>query len=256
MDPIRVGLQVRALRLLKELRQDDLAGIARLSRALVSRVERGLIENVRVGDLDRVARALGARLDVRLRWNGESLDRLLDEAHAALVNTMVALLRGAGWEVAVEVSFSIWGERGSIDILAFHPATGILLVIEVKSRVPDSQEMLATLDRKARLAKQVAAERGWEVRSVARLLVIADTMTARRRVARLASTFDTSYPVRGHAVRRWLRQPAGSISGLLFLSYAPAGSTRNASRVHQRVRRQPRARRAPESGVSARPGSV
>jgi hypothetical protein len=25
-----------------------------------------------------------------------------------------------GWEAVVEASFSIWGERGSIDILAWH----------------------------------------------------------------------------------------------------------------------------------------
>jgi len=237
MDAIRLGLQLRALRIRKELRQDDVGRLARLSRALVSRLERGLIENVRVGDLDRVAKGLGARLDVRLRWNGEGLDRLLDEAHAALVDVVVALLRAAGWEVAVEVSFAIWGERGSIDILAYHRATGILLVVEVKSAVPDNQEMLAALDRKVRLATQIAGERGWQVRAVARLLVIADTMTSRRRVARLASTFEAAFPVRGHAVRRWLREPTAPVAGLLFLTYAPPGSGRKARSVRERVRR-------------------
>ena len=43
----------------------------------------------------------------------------------------------AGWDVATEVSFNVRGERGSIDILAFHQATGSLLVIEIKSVVPD-----------------------------------------------------------------------------------------------------------------------
>ena len=36
--------------------------------------------------------ALGARLDCRLLWNGEALDRLLDESHAALVETVVLWL--------------------------------------------------------------------------------------------------------------------------------------------------------------------
>ena len=38
------------------------------------------------------------------------------------------LLTAAGWEVAPEVSFSIYGERGVIDVLARHPTAGSLLV--------------------------------------------------------------------------------------------------------------------------------
>ena len=43
--------------------------------------------------------------------------------------------------MATEVSFSVYGERGSIDILAFHASTGSLLVIEIKSVVPDMQSI-------------------------------------------------------------------------------------------------------------------
>lgn len=251
MNGIRLGLQFRALRIRKELRQEDASRIARLSRALISRIERGLIDNIRVVDLERAATAVGATLDVRLRWHGEMLDRLLDEAHAAIVDMVVVLLRAAGWEVAVEVSFSIWGERGSIDVLAFHRSTGILLVVEVKSVVPDSQATLAGIDRKARLGRQIATERGWAVNAVARLLVIGDSSTSRRRVARLASTFDAVFPVRGAAVRRWVRNPAEPISGLLFLAYAPLGSTTNASQARERVRR----RANPARGAHARPNA-
>jgi hypothetical protein len=64
--------------------------------------------------------ALGADLDLFLRWRGERLDRLLDEDHAAIVEAVVRLLREDEWDVAIEVSFSKWGERGSIDVLGFH----------------------------------------------------------------------------------------------------------------------------------------
>ena len=37
-------------------------------------------------------------------------------------SAMVQRLRPDGWEVATEVSFNVYGERGSIDILAFHAA--------------------------------------------------------------------------------------------------------------------------------------
>ena len=122
-------------------------------------------------------------------------------------------LRGLGWVVEVEVSFSIWGERGSIDIFAFHPLFGALLVVEIKSVVADSQATLHGLDRKARLAREVIQGRGWSVRHVSRLLVIGATATSRRRVARLAATYDAALPDRGTVARRWLRDPGSAARG-------------------------------------------
>jgi transcriptional regulator with XRE-family HTH domain len=238
MDAIRFGQQFRALRLRKDLRQEDVGRIAKLSRPLISRIDRGRIENIQLGELERAAAALGATVDLRLRWNGEQLDRLLDEAHARLVENVVSSLRETGWEVAVEVSFSIWGERGSIDVFAVHPSTGIVLVVEVKSVVPDSQQTLHVLDRKTRLAPQLAKDRGWKGRGVARLLVVGDSATSRRRIARLSTTYETAFPVRGVEVRRWLKDPRLPFSGLLFVAYAPEGSVMTSRPGRQRVRRR------------------
>ena len=217
------------------MRQSDVGAV---SRSKVSRIERGLIATLTVGDLNLAAAAVGATLDIHLRWNGERLDRLMDEAHARLVELVVRLLRVAGWDVEVEVSFSIWGERGSIDVFAYHRLSGMVLVVEVKSVVPDSQSMLHALDRKTRLARKIAEERGWIVRDVARVLVIGDSATSRRRVSRLTATFDVAFPLRGVGVRRWLREPTGPISGLMLLSSAQGVSTNVASTARERVRRR------------------
>src|SRR5712671_327901 len=248
MDGIRFGHQFRALRLRKDMRQEDVGRIAKLSRALISRIDRGRIENIQLGQLERAAAALGATVDLRLRWNGEQLDRLLDEAHAHLVELVVSALREAAWEVSVEVSFAVWGERGSIDVLAFHASTGIVLVVEVKSVVPDSQQMLHALDRKTRLAAELATVRGWKCRGVARLLVVGDSATSRRRIARLSTTYATAFPFRGREVRRWLDDPRAPMSGLLFVAYAPRGSATTSRPGQQRVR--------PRRGRSKRPGIV
>ena len=94
----------------------------------------------------RSVRAIAAAADAymvsELRWRGGGLDRLLDEDHAGLVGVIVAELRGLGWRVEVEVSFSHFGERGSIDILALHPMTGALLVIEIKTQLASIEELL------------------------------------------------------------------------------------------------------------------
>jgi transcriptional regulator with XRE-family HTH domain len=239
------GLHYRAVRIRQELTQADVGRIARISRGVISRIERGLLHNVPVGTLDRAAAAVGATLDIRLRWRGEQLDRLLDEAHAELVERVVALLRASGWEVIVEASFSIWGERGSIDVLGFHPASRTVLVVEVKSVVPDNQATLHGVDRKTRLARQIANDRGWQVKGVAKLLVVGDSASSRRRVAEHAQTYATSFPTRGAAVRAWLRRPGLPISGLMFLPYASRGRARVVALGRQRVRKPSRLPRRP-----------
>jgi hypothetical protein len=94
----------------------------------------------------------------RVRWRGEELDRL-DAMHASIVERLVEILTSLGWECAVEVTFWIRREQGSADVLAWHPPTGRLLVVETKSVVPDLQTMLSSLDRKVRLGPAIAAQR-------------------------------------------------------------------------------------------------
>ena len=195
-----------------------MAAAAGVTRSVIGRIERGRADRVTVAVLDRVAAVLDARVVVRLDWRGEGLDRLVDRVHASLVEQVVAMLLADGWELVTEATFNSFGERGSIDILAFHPESRILLVIEVKSVIPDAGPTLMTLDRKVRIAPRISAERGWRPAATARLLVVADTSTARRRFASLRQTFATAFPVRSRAVRRWLRSPDGPISGLWFLS--------------------------------------
>jgi transcriptional regulator with XRE-family HTH domain len=245
VDALRVGRSIRALRIRRGWRQSDVAAATNGSRAFVSKVERGQIRHSDLDRLERVCLALGADLDVRIRWRGEALDRLLDEAHARLVDQMVGELRAASWESALEVTFNDYGDRGSVDIAGWHQATRSILIIEVKSVLADAQGTLLPLDRKARLGAKIGRSRGWEVENVSKLLVIADGSTNRARVARLASMFGASLPQRNRDVRRWLRSPAGTIAGLLFLPDALAGGTRRRPAARERVNRPRKARISP-----------
>jgi transcriptional regulator with XRE-family HTH domain len=243
VDAIRIGLQLRALRIRRGWRQLDVARRAGVSRSVISSIERGDIGRIQVDSLVAVVAALEARLDLVVRWHGEGLDRLLDAAHARLVDATVRFLMTAAWDVRVEVSFAFAGERGSIDVLAFHPTSGRLLVIEVKSVVPDVQALLHGVDRKARVAIRMARDLGWPARGeVARLVVLPDTTTSRRRIAAVGAIFAAALPDRGIAVRRWIRSPRDGLSGILFLPDDARGGVRRGTtgvtRVH--VARQPR----------------
>jgi hypothetical protein len=187
--------------------------------------------------LDSIARALDGEIAVTIRWRGGDLDRLLDEGHAALGGRIATWLSRFGWEVRPEVTYSIWGERGAIDLLAFHAPTRTLLVVEVKTELTSVEETLRRHDAKARLADQIATDQlGWNAQTVAGLLVLPEGATPRRRVERHAGVLTRSYPLRGAEVRRWLRAPSVSMSGLLFVPVPQAARSRRAILARKRIR--------------------
>ncbi|HEU4671266.1 MAG TPA: helix-turn-helix domain-containing protein, partial [Candidatus Limnocylindrales bacterium] len=202
---------VRAVRIRKRLTQAQVGAAAGVSRGTVSRVERGLLDDVTLGAFGAICRALEIRLDLVLRWRGAELDRLLNADHAALLEAVSRrFARLVGWVTVPEVTFSIYGKRGSIDVLAWHQATRTLLVIELKTAVVDIRDLLATLDRKRRLAWRIARDRGWDPVSVSVWAAVSDTATNRRRVGAHETALRSVLPTRGVTVGRWLRRPSGT----------------------------------------------
>jgi hypothetical protein len=197
-------------------------------------VEQGRGDRVPVLTLARIAGALEARVFVRLEWQAEQLDRLIDARHAALVDLVVRVLSSHHWVCATEVTFNVYGERGSVDVLAFHPATGVVLVVEVKSAIPEIGGMLMALDRKVRIAPRIVGDRGWKPTATCRLLVVADGRTTRRRLSTHQALFEAAFPVRGWATRRWLARPSAEArwSGL----WIPSGDHQVVDTRRERVR--------------------
>jgi len=223
MNRVAIGRSLRALRLRKRWRQKDLARKVGIGQPAVSGVEAGEVGAVSITTLERLLAAVDAELVVYVRWRGGDLDRLLDAAHADLVERATKLLRDLGWEVLPEVSFSEFGERGSIDILAWHRESRSILVVEVKSEITAIEETLRRHDVKVRLAPKIAFDRfGERPMHVGRLLVLPDSASTRRRLASHAATFEVTYPARGRSVTRWLADPTGPIAGVVMLSQSRA----------------------------------
>lgn len=226
-----------------------------MDRAVVSAIERHLIDDLRVGEARAVFAALDATLTLTAFREGAALDRLLDEVHARLVGEVVRILVAEGWIVHVEVTFSVDFERGSIDVLAWHPEESALLVVEVKSELPGIDPLLRPLEVKVRVAPRVALDRfGWEVVSVSRIVVMPEDRTARRHVDRHDSVLRAALPARSRQLRSWLRNPFGTVAGIWFLTTAaPARSMRNPSSI-KRVRRPRAPGLHPQDVVSASTG--
>ena len=170
-DATHFGRQVRALRRRRRLRQSDVAAAADLSQATVSAVERGHSATLSLVTLQQIASVVDARVRLVLTWRGGDLDRLTDERHARLASEVARLLRSMGWQVQAEVTFAFGRDHGSVDLLAWHAATRTLLVVEIKTVLASSEEMLRRLDTKTRLGPNIARRFGWRPAVTGRLVV-------------------------------------------------------------------------------------
>jgi transcriptional regulator with XRE-family HTH domain len=218
-----------------------LAAKAGVSAGMVSYLERGRLEATSLATLRKVAATLEIRIDVIARWRGGDLERLLSARHSLLAGAVIATLNDLGWQTAPEVSFSVYGERGFIDLLAWHAPTRTLLVIELKTEIVDAGELLGILDRKTRLAAGIARQRGWSPRSVGTWLVIADSSTNRARVKVVEALLRAALPADGRQIKAWLRTPTGHIAALSFFQNLNPSSAKQEVASRKRVRRaQPR----------------
>lgn len=241
MDDGRVGRILRQLRRRRGLRQSDVAAAAGVSQSTVSLIERGHLDTLAIRTVRLVFAAVDARYLASVAWRGGEVDRVVDEHHARLVGAFARYLVDLGWEVHVEVTFSEFGERGSIDILALRPETRTALIVEIKSELVRIDDTIRRLDVKERLAPVVIAGRfGWRPAVVGRLLVIEEGATARRRVAAHAGALGLAFPTRGRSVLAWLRQPRQRMSGLRFFASINRGGAGRGGRADPGRGRGPR----------------
>ena len=241
MNEQQLGRLLRMLRMRKEWRLRDVARRAKLSTASIDRTERGWIVSVRV--LRQHAAALDLRLDYRVIGRGADVARTLDEEHAAVAEAVAQAFRTAGFLVFPEVSFSEWGERGRIDLVAFDVKTGTLVLVEIKTELADLQDLLGSIDIKRRLAPAVAKMKGWTPSRTVCVLAVASTDANRTRVADHSNLFVTWRP-------RWLRGgrlPERIDDEMLLWIPAAASGKRAWLAGRRRVRISPWRRKVDES---------
>jgi transcriptional regulator with XRE-family HTH domain len=244
MDDQRVGSAFRSVRIRRRLRQVDVGAVAGISGTMVSRMERGHFESVTLGTIRAVAKALDIRVDLMPRWRAGDLDRLLNARHSELHELVARYFsRLPLWVAQPEVSFAVYGERGVIDILAWHPARKALLVIELKTDIADVNELVGTVDRKGRLAIRIAIERGWVTPrdpppTVSIWIIVGEGPTNRRRVGAHRAMLRAAFPTDGRSMPGWLRDPIRPVRALSFWA-GPRSATRGPTPL-RRVRRTDR----------------
>jgi transcriptional regulator with XRE-family HTH domain len=234
----RIGRSIRALRHARDWTQAELGRRSGCSASVVCRLERGNLRACSIVRLERLLAVFDARLVSYIDWRGGELDRLLDADHAQLQERWSARKMAAGpWQSRQEVTYNEYGDRGSVDDLAYHQATRTLMVVELKTGIYDAGRMLMKLDEKTRLARTIAGRFGWHVASVVPCLVVADTRTNRRRIAQHPAIF-TQFSCRGRAAMSWLRAPDSPAPAglLLFVPLTNVRGTHGRRAGRQRVR--------------------
>lgn len=198
-----LGRAIRALRMAIGWSQADLARRARMSQPTVSAVERGRVGDVTFETAWRLLVALGARASLAIEppYLGDRT-RQTDAAHARCTSHVGRRLERAGWLVAREVEVGGGRSRGWIDVLAYHPRTGLVLVVEVKTELHDLGRIERTLGWYEREAWASARRLGWRPRRVVGMLLILATEANEDRLRSNREALDGGFPVRAVALGR------------------------------------------------------
>ncbi len=235
LDDIGLGRLFRQLRLRLGWRQADLAERAGVARSVYSDAERGHIEHMTVRTLRKIATTLEVRILLEPSWRGGRIERVLSGRHAAMAERVTSMLVEAGWTVRPEASFNHFGERGVVDLVAWQPPSGTLLLIEIKTELVDPSGLLATTDRRRRLAGVIAREGGWDPAIVSQWVVLAEGRTNQRRVAEHRSLLRAAFPADGRTIAGWLANPTAPLNALWFLPDVAVGSAGRTARGPARV---------------------
>lgn len=202
------GQACRDTRRRLDVSQQQLADAVGLSRGYIARIEGGAA-NPTLSQVERISDILG--LDVALVTRPPvflSERRQHDIVHARCSSCAQRRLERRGWRVVREVEVSHGRIHAWVDLLAFDPRTGALLIIEVKTRLDDLGGLERQLGWYEQYAVPAARRLGWQPRTVATwlLALASDEVEASWRANRLAigQTFTDRAPdmlavVRGEA---------------------------------------------------------
>ena len=189
------GRVIRDVRVAMRLTQEELSRRSGVSQSRISRIERGRLDDLGIAVLDRLLRALGIRY-----WLETDRPRVTrsttDLVHGRCSAYAGRRLETSGWIVHTEVEVGGDRSRGWIDLLAYHPTTKVLLVIEVKTEIVDVGAIERTLNWYSREAPNVVRRLGWRPSRTRAVLLVLDSRSNDDRIASNRSLFRDRFPGR------------------------------------------------------------
>jgi len=186
---VRVGAEIRRLRIDAGLSQRRLGELAGLDHAFLSRIERGDREPS-LAVLVAVATALGGNLNLRL-YPGTG-PRLRDPVQARITEAFVRIL-DPRWTRMVEVPV-YRPARGVIDIVIHDQTAAVVIAAEVQSALRRLEQQIRWSHEKA---QSLPSADFWrfvdEAPRVDQLLVLRSTRANRQLAARFSATLAVAF---------------------------------------------------------------
>ena len=199
---------IRHARLALGWSQRELGRRSGVPQTAISRLEREGSASLTFGQLRRMTDALGVA--VRFTFEAPFLQdrvRQRDRVHARCIAFVGRRMQASGWELATEVEIYGRGSPGWIDVLAFHPRTRTLLVIEIKTEIHDFGQIQRTLAWYESNARRTARSLGWAPDRVCGALVVLATAAVDRRLRDNRDLLVLAFPGRIDALRAFVADP-------------------------------------------------
>jgi transcriptional regulator with XRE-family HTH domain len=216
-----VGDVVRTTRIRFAWSQRELSRRSGVPQSQISELERSRITDMRLSDLVRILSSLGVRY--RLILDPPITERRSpgDLVHAWCSAHVERRLVGFGWRVAREVEIGGDRSRGWIDVLAWHPDTRVLLVIEIKSELHDIGAIERTMNWYQREAWTAARRLGWQPARVGSALLLLDSEVNDRAIAINRAILGSAFPQRAEALARLISGDAEIADGRFLAMIDP-----------------------------------
>jgi transcriptional regulator with XRE-family HTH domain len=195
-----LGRTVRDVRVSLRWSQSELAQRSGVSHSRISRIERGIISNLRIAVIDRLFVTLGVRY-----WVGTETPNVVrppaDQVHARCSAYSARRLVGHGLQVEREVEVGGDRSRGWIDVLAFDARSRALLVIEIKTEIHDIGAIERSINWYRRESLHVARRFGWRPAHVHSALLVLQSRVNDDRIGSTPEVFTTAFPGRAPELR-------------------------------------------------------
>lgn len=223
---ISLGSACLDTRVRLDLTQQQIADRVGVSRGYIAKVERGQA-NPSLRFVESLADALGLELEVLARPPIFVKDRLQrDVVHAHCSGYVDRRLVASGRRTAREVEVRHGRSHGWIDLLAFDPESGTLLIIEIKTRLDDLGAIERQLGWYERSAWKVARELGWRPRRLATWLLLLSSDEVERAVRTNKVVIGSSFPRRAPDMLADLAAPEQMAAGSRGLALVDPTSRR------------------------------
>jgi transcriptional regulator with XRE-family HTH domain len=195
------------------LTQQQLGEAVGVTHGYIAKIESGQA-NPALQLVERIADALDIELELVGRVPTVIGDRRQrDLVHARCSAYADRRLRASGWSTAREVEIAHGRSHGWIDLLAFDPRTGILLVIEVKTRLDDVGSAERQLGWYERSAPFVGARLGWRPRRTIGWLLVLASEEVERAIGLNRELLARAFPARARAMSEVAAHESSVIPG-------------------------------------------